>query len=112
LRQVEQPLVQGSSVLAAAATLLVFIVPGAVVGALARGAWLINGVLLGLYAGAFVTWQAAGFRPLSWNVPLLYETLAVLVGLGIVGCGVGAALGRALSKQMFSNNRMERTREP
>jgi hypothetical protein len=112
LRQVEQPLVQGSSVLAAAATLLVFIVPGAVVGALARGAWLINGVLLGLYAGAFVTWQAAGFRPLAWNVPQLYETLAVLVGLGIVGCGVGAALGRALSKQMFSNNRMERTREP
>jgi len=110
-RQAVQPLVESRPILGAIGTLAIFIVPGVVVGAMARKAWLFNGVLLGILGGLFVLFQIADWRP-AWTQPLLYQTFAYLLALATCGCCVGAVLGRVLFVGPLSNYRIERPREP
>jgi len=93
LRQATQPFVESLPMLAILMSVLVFVVPGAVAGAMAPRAWLWNIVMLGIFAGAFLTWQVGGFERPTWRSPLPYKVFLVLVAFSALGCAVGSLLG-------------------
>jgi hypothetical protein len=98
-RAAGQPLVDHLPIVALVSTLLVFLIPGAVTGAIAPRSFFWNGAILGLIAAAFVTIQSNQFRALDWSSFILYETVGVLACLSVPACLVGALGGRYVSRR-------------
>ena len=99
MRAAGQPLVDHVPVIAAILTLLVFLIPGAVTGAIAPRSFFYNGAILGLIAAAFVTLQSNQFWELNWSSVILYEALGVLACLTVPACLAGALGGSYVSRQ-------------
>jgi len=112
LRVAIQPHLEDAAYLGAFLTVLVFVLPGVLVGAFSPGHSLRYGVLLGVLVGAFATWQVNHFHfKLSARPTLL--VFGYFAGTGIILCEIGALAGRALALiGLSSNNRIERPREP
>ncbi len=111
MRVAGQPFVDHVPIVAAALTLLVFLIPGVVTGAIAPRSFLWNGAILGIIAAAFVTFQSIHFRLPNWSSVLIYEAIGVLACLSVPSCMVGALGGRFVSRRRLSfYNRFERSR--
>jgi hypothetical protein len=95
MRVAGQPSLGGSPIAGASLTVLVFLVPALVAGALAPRAAILDGIILGLIGAAFVTLQIAGLRP-DWSSFLLYETMGLFACLSVPLCMVGAVVGGRL----------------
>jgi len=101
-RQASQPLLR-VQFLAILATTLVYLVPGAVVGVIAKQAWLSSAAILSAVAGMFVAWQALLFHVPMKAAPIFLEMAGTLTAVGLVAIGLGAMLGRSLFVRMSSN---------
>ena len=97
MRVAGQPLLDKAPIVAAILTLMVFLIPGVVTGAIAPRSTLWDGAILGLIGAAFVTLQANQFHALNWASPVPYEALGVLACLSVPACLVGAIGGRYVS---------------
>ena len=98
-RQAARPWVDGLPWIAIPMSVLVYVMPGAVAGAIAPSAWRWSIVMLAIFAGAFLTWQMGGFDPPAWSSPLLYKVFLLLASLGAAGCAVGMLLGSGLRRR-------------
>lgn len=97
LRVAGKPLVDQVPVVAATLTLLVFLIPGAITGFITPRSFFWNGVILGLIAAAFVTFQSFQFRLPNWSSIFLYQAIGVLACLSVPLCIAGALGGRFAS---------------
>jgi hypothetical protein len=94
MRVAGQPLVDHVPIIAAALSLLVFLIPGVVTGVIAPRSFFWNGIILGMVAAVFVTFQSIYFRLPNWSSILLYESIGVLACITVPVCTVGALGGR------------------
>jgi hypothetical protein len=92
-----QPLVANLPVVAAASTLLIFLIPGAVAGLIAPRSFFWDGAILGMIAAAFVTLQSFQFYRPDWSSILLYQAMGVLACASVPLSIVGALGGRFAS---------------
>lgn len=102
LRGAIQPRLGNASYLGALLTLAAFVLPGGLVGAASPRHSLLYGVLLGVLAGAFATWQVAHFSHVVWTSRPTLMILATFAGMGIILCEIGALAGRALALKWHS----------
>ena len=111
LRQTLHGLVDTVPILAAVSTILVFVVPGVVVGFLAPRRWLANGASLGFLAGCLIALKSA--MPSASNLAplLLVEGAGIFAAVGGIGCSLGALFGGRVLRRLLvlSGGRMERT---
>jgi len=113
LREAIQPHLGNDSYLGALLTVVIFVLPGVLVGASSLRHSLLYGVVLGVMAGAFVTLQVGHFSHINWTARPTLMIFVSFAGMGIIFCEIGALVGRALAlKWLSSNYRMERPREP
>jgi hypothetical protein len=113
LREAIQPRLWNDSYLGGLLTLVIFVVPGALVGATSPRHSLLYGVVLGLLAGAFATLQVGHFSHIDLTAQTTRLFFLSFAGMGIILCEIGALAGRAIAlKWLSSNNRIERPREP
>lgn len=84
---------------AAVFTLLVFLIPGVLTGAIAPRSFFLNGVILGIIAAAIVTFQSFHFRQPNWSSALLYEAIGILACISVPLCVVGALGGRFVGRR-------------
>lgn len=89
IRVTTQPLVYNLPVLGAILTLLVFLIPGAIAGAVAPRAFFWNGAILGLIATVFVTLNSFHFRLPNLSI-VLDEAIGMLACVSVTSCVVGA----------------------
>jgi hypothetical protein len=94
LRVAGNPLVDQVPVVAATLTFLVFIIPGSITGFISPRSSFWNGVILGVIAAAFVTFQSFQFRQPNWSSIFLYQAVGFLACLNVPLCIVGALGGR------------------
>jgi hypothetical protein len=99
MRVAGQPFVDHVPIVAAVFTLLVFLIPGVVTGAIAPRSFFWNGAILGIIGAAFVTFQSFHFRQPNWSSVLLYEAIAVLACISVPSCMVGALGGRFVRRR-------------
>jgi hypothetical protein len=101
MRVAGQPFVDHVPVVAAVFTLLVFLIPGVVTGAIAPRSFFWNGAILGMIAAAYVTLQSTHFRLPNLSSVLLYESIGVLACITVPSCMVGALGGRFVSRRRY-----------
>jgi hypothetical protein len=112
LRETLQPHLGNASYLGALLTVAIFVLPGALVGALSPGHSLLYGVILGVLAGAFVTLQVGHFSHINWAARLTLVAFGVYAGTGIILCEIGSLAGRALAlRWQSSGSRLDSPRE-
>jgi p-aminobenzoyl-glutamate transporter AbgT len=93
-RAAGQSFVNDAPVVAAVLTFLVFLIPGVVAGVIAPRSFLWDGLILGMIAAAFVTFQSLQFRVPNWSSIVLYEAIGVWACVSAPLCIVGALGGR------------------
>jgi hypothetical protein len=103
LRAALQPHLGNASYLGPLLTVVMFVLPGALVGALSPGHSLLYGVLLGVLAGAFVTLQVGHFSHITWATRPTLLTFGIYAGIGIILCEIGSLAGRALALRRRSH---------
>ena len=99
LRQHANPDVADIPALAVAATILVFLVPSAVMGMIAKHDSVVHGVVLGLLAASFAVLQANRFSSIDWSSMLVYKALGIFAAIAIPVCIVGAFLGENILRR-------------
>lgn len=99
LREAIEPHLGNSTFVRALLTILVFVLPGALVGALSPRHSLLYGVVLGVLAGAFVTMQVGHFSHIDWSARPTLRIFATFAGIGIMLCEIGALAGRGLARK-------------
>ncbi len=97
LRVAGKPLVEQVPDVAAILTFLVFLIPGSITGFISPRSFFWNGVILGVIAAAFVTFQSFQFGQPNWSSIFLYQAIGLLACLSVPLCIVGALGGRFAS---------------
>jgi hypothetical protein len=91
--------------------LLVFLLPGGIVGAIAPVAPVVHGAIVGVIGAAFITFCHFEFRWDAWSSAMPYEMFGAFAVTGIVLCGLSALAVRAIIRwRQPSINRPERSR--
>jgi hypothetical protein len=99
LREALQPHLVNAPYVGALLTVIIFLLPGTLVGALSPSHSLLYGVVLGVLAGAFVTMQVGHFSHVHWTARPTLQIFGTFAGIGIILCEAGALAGRALARK-------------
>jgi hypothetical protein len=97
LRVAGQPLVGQVPMVSVTLSLLAFLVPGLIAGAIAPRSFFWDGAILGMIAAAFVTLQSFQFQHPDWSSILIYRTIGMWAFISVPCCIVGALCGRIVS---------------
>src|ERR1700704_2687132 len=89
LREAVQPYLGNAPYVGALLTVVIFVLPGALVGALSPRHSLLYGVILGVLAGAFVTMQVGHFSHINWIARPTLQIFGTFAGIGIILCEIG-----------------------